>query len=183
LLNVEPDIMVLGKGLTSWYAAAAATLVSPAVAEAVDAFCARNGDFPHALTTGVHPVALNVALRLTQLLTGEGGLLTRMRGSISHFQRRLAGLASYSVVQLTDGVGLGGSVHLKSPPAGTHVEHGHDLSFAVAQDCRRQGVFVHGQHGALIFAPPFVSTTSDLDRLFDCLAAALERASTAPAYS
>lgn len=169
LLSCRPDMMVLGKGLTSGYAALAATIVSDAVSARLDEFSASVGEFPHAMTTAMHPVAMAVALQNIEELT-SGGVLDHAQRMIPHFRRRLEALAALPIVARIDGVGLGGSVHLR---ADARPAQGNDLSFEIAGTCRSRGVFIHGQHGSLIVAPPLIITESQIDELFDCVRAVL----------
>lgn len=163
-LDCMPDIVVLGKGLTSGYAALAATLPSWDVGEAVDAFCAAIGEFPHAMTTAMHPVSMRVAsAALTQL--GEGGILEHARTIAPIFQARLKALDGRFGIVRVDGIFMGGSLHL----APSEAEDAPDRSFEIARACRGNGLLVHGQHGSLILAPPLIATREEIDEIFDIL--------------
>ncbi|MGV3481929.1 MAG: aspartate aminotransferase family protein [Sphingobium sp.] len=165
-LDCHPDLLVLGKGLTSGYAALAATLPSRRVGDAVDRFCAVIGEFPHAGTTAMHPVAMRVAAAALDELTG-GGVLDHARSVIPVFQDRLRALSDRPGVSRIDGVGLGGSIHLEAD------DDGADRASRIARRCRAAGVLLHGQHGAIILAPPLISTAGQVNEIFDTLAAAL----------
>lgn len=162
-LDCQPDIVVLAKGLTSGYAALAATLPSRDVGDAVDQFCAAIGEFPHAMTTAMHPVAMRVAAAaLTEL---AGGVLDHVRTVIPHFQTRLQAFAELPGIARVDGVGLGGSIHLEA----SHDPEAPDRAFQIARECRNRGLIIHGQHGAIIVAPALIATSGEMDEMFDIL--------------
>lgn len=168
-LHCAPDILVVGKALTSGYAALAATLPSKVVGDAVDRFCASAGEFPHAMTTGMHPVAMRVALAVIDQL--EGGVLDNVRSLAPYFAERLHALGASPAVARTASVGLGGSLHLRDPA----LSDGSDAAFRMARVCRERGVLVHGQHGAIIVAPPLIVSRDDIDVMIEAMSAALDQ--------
>ena len=162
--DCRPDLLVLGKSLTSGYAALAATVPSARVGEAVDRMCTTLGEFPHALTTGMHPVAMRVASAVLTALS-DGGVLAHVNDIAPYFQEALRSMLDLSPVARVDGLGLGGSIHLQ-PGANAA---GGDAAFEVARRCRAEGVLVHGQHGSIIVAPPLIIERSEIDLLFGAI--------------
>jgi len=66
--GVEPDMILLGKGIASGYAPLGAVLVAPHVAEAI---AAGSGAFPHGFTYQAHPVAMAAGHAVLDILENE----------------------------------------------------------------------------------------------------------------
>jgi adenosylmethionine-8-amino-7-oxononanoate aminotransferase len=66
--NVEPDMILVGKGIASGYAPLGAVLVAPQIAEAISA---GSGAFPHGFTYQAHPVAMAAGHAVLDILENE----------------------------------------------------------------------------------------------------------------
>ena len=77
--NIEPDIMCVGKGITSGYQPLAASIAKPHIAEAMD-----EQGFIHGFTYSGHPVSCAAALANIEAIE-EDDLVTHAREQGAHF--------------------------------------------------------------------------------------------------
>jgi adenosylmethionine-8-amino-7-oxononanoate aminotransferase len=160
--RVRPDVMCVGKALTGGYMTLAATLCTPAVAEAVS--CGEGGGLMHGPTFMANPLACAVALASLRLLdTGawrgrvasiEEGLLDGLAPA-----RELPGVSDVRVL------GAIGVIELERPV---------DVARASAAAIEH-GVWLR-PFARLIYAmPPYVIDGQDLASVTAAMVAAAER--------
>jgi adenosylmethionine---8-amino-7-oxononanoate aminotransferase len=147
--GVSPDVMCVGKALTGGYLTLAATLCTPAVADAVSA--GEGGGLMHGPTFMANPLACAVALASLQLL--ENGawrerVSTIARGLESGLDeaRRLAGVADVRVL------GAIGVIQL---------DHDVDVA-AVTATAVSHGVWLRPFRDLIYAMPPYVIGDEDL---------------------
>jgi len=112
--GVEPDIMILAKGLTSGYIPMAATLFSDDIYSSI-AEHAGEQLVGHGHTYSGHPVAAAVALEVIALY--EEGLLAHARRIAPQFARVLDGFAGHPLVGNVRHRGLLGALELVTDKA------------------------------------------------------------------
>jgi len=100
--NIEPDMILVGKGIASGYAPLGAVLVAPHVAEA---FAAGSGIFKHGFTYQAHPVAMAASHAVLDILEREQ-LFARVSAAGDMLRRALEPLAASPVVGDIRGRGL-----------------------------------------------------------------------------
>ncbi len=157
--HVRPDVMCVGKALTGGYMTLAATLCTPAVAEAV---CAgEGGGLMHGPTFMGNPLACAVALASLQLLdigtwrTRVASIEEGLRGGLAP-ARDVAGVSDVRVL------GAIGVIELERPV---------DVALASAAAIEH-GVWLR-PFGRLIYAmPPYVIADEDLARVTAAMVAA-----------
>jgi adenosylmethionine-8-amino-7-oxononanoate aminotransferase len=110
--DVTPDILVVGKGLTSGYAPMAAVLVSAEFAAEMD-----EAGFVHGFTFSGHPVAAAAAMANLDILLGEGLTENAARQGARLKANLEAGLAVNPIVADVRGLGLLLSIELAADPA------------------------------------------------------------------
>jgi putrescine aminotransferase len=171
LWDLQPDLLVTAKGITSGYVPLGATMVADEVAQTLH----RGGYLAHGFTYSGHPVAAAAALVNLDIIANER-LIERVRDDIGpYFQARLRGFAGHPAVGEIRGTGLigaidllprGGRAALKTPPA---------LGARASELCREQGVIVRGIRDLIAMSPPLIVTREEVDQLFAAVEVMLER--------
>ena len=170
LWDLQPDMLVTAKGITSGYVPLGATLIADPVAEVLS-----RGYLAHGFTYSGHPVAAAAALANLDILQRER-LVERVRDDIGpYFQRQLHALAGHPAVGEVRGTGLigaidvvprGGKAALQTPPV---------LGARMTALCREQGVIVRGIRDLIAMSPPLIVSHGEVDQLFAAVGSALDR--------
>ncbi|HMD32207.1 MAG TPA: aspartate aminotransferase family protein [Candidatus Acidoferrales bacterium] len=100
--GIEPDIILVGKGIASGYAPLGAVIVAPHVAEAI---AAGSGAFPHGFTYQAHPVSMAAAHAVLDILEREK-LFECVTSAGQFLRHALEPLAASAVVGDIRGRGL-----------------------------------------------------------------------------
>jgi adenosylmethionine-8-amino-7-oxononanoate aminotransferase len=171
--NIEPDLVVLAKGITSGYLPLGGVLVAGAVAEPF--WSAPGGPmFRHGATYAGHPTCCAAALANIAILEREG-LVTRGRELEDELMDALAPLAEHEACgEIRGGLGLAAAVDLtpemlKTPGAmGTY-------STAI----RAAGVLLRPQATGVAIGPPLVVERAHLDEIATAVRAGLDAVAAA----
>ena len=160
--DLQPDLMILAKGLTSGYISMGATMVSRPIAEVL----MKGGYFAHGFTYSGHPVAAAAALANIDILEKEK-LVERARDKVGpYFQKKLAEFAGHPAVGEVRGVGLIGAMELLPKSGRKDLKPGMNLGITGAAKVRSEGAIVRGIRDLLAFAPPLVITEGEIDEMF-----------------
>src|SRR5262249_10474331 len=100
--NLEPDLILVGKGVASGYAPLGAVLISSRVAEA---FSKGSGAFQHGFTYQALPVCTDVGNAVLDILEKQN-LVARVEPAAKQLRESLAPLASHPNVGEIRGLGL-----------------------------------------------------------------------------
>jgi putrescine aminotransferase len=162
--ELEPDMLILAKGITSGYQPLGATVVG----ERVWGPFWEDGsqlDFRHGMTYAGHTTACAVALANLDIVDREG-LVERVRSLESVLLDALLPLGrSPHVREVRGGVGLIAGVQCSSP----------DVASKVVAECVSRGVIVRAiTDGTLQISPPFVIEADEIERIAAVLGEALE---------
>jgi putrescine aminotransferase len=170
--GLDPDMMIVAKGLTSGYLPLGAVLAGPRVAEPFW----RPGSaevFRHGYTYSAHPTACAVGLANLDILAREQ-LVPRVRALEPVLAAALAPLASHELVsEVRTGAGLLGAVEISAAAR----ESDPGLAPRLVAAIRDRGVVTRLLRGiALQVSPPFVITEDELARIGEVFRAALDAA-------
>ena len=171
--NVQADLMIFAKGVTSGYLPLSGVMLTNAVH---DVLRSVKGMFAHGFTYSGHPTACAVGLRNLQILEEEG-LVEQARERGAYLHRKLQGLREHEIVGDVRGLGLLAGVELVSDKA---TKQSFDVSKGAARrvwlEALERGVIVRPLSGdVLAISPPFVISEQQIDRLVDVLHSAIER--------
>jgi PLP-dependent transaminase len=168
--DVEPDIIVTAKGITSGYAPLGAVLVSDEIAAAI------TGDgFPMGFTYNGHPTSCAVALANLAVIENEG-LLERARETGAYILEQLQGLLELPVVGEVRGVGM---MHAVELVADRETHEPLPMNAAPQDVIRREtGVIVRDCAHNLVISPPLVMTRDEADEVVGAMRSVLERIDT-----
>jgi 4-aminobutyrate---pyruvate transaminase len=168
--SIEPDLMVVSKGLTSGYVPLSAAIATRSVFEAF--WGKPELALQHGGTYSGHPVGCAAALANLGILAREQ-LVDRAREQGAALRRGLDALAERPFVGNVSGIGLLLSVELvvdrrskrPAPPAIGHF---------LRQRMIERGVIVRCAYNTIYFHPPLVIGETELREILTCFAGALE---------
>jgi 4-aminobutyrate---pyruvate transaminase len=173
--GMRPDIVTLGKQLSSGYQPISATIISAPIYEALAARSDEIGVFAHGFTYSGHPVAAAVALETLKLYE-ERSILDHVRSVAPRFQERLRRLGTHSLVGEARGIGLVGGLELVRDKASREpFDPGLGVGRLAADMAEQEGLIVRPLADTLAVCPPLTISIGEIDALFDRLGAALDR--------
>lgn len=151
--GVEPDIMLVGKGLTGGYMTLAAVLATAEVADAISS--GEAGVMMHGPTFMANPLACAVANASLDLLASQP-----MAGIVDHISQKLeSGLApARCLTDVVEDVRVLGSIGV------VEVKHPVDVG-RFQKECVSRGVWIRPFGRMIYVMPPYVISDSQLDRL------------------
>jgi adenosylmethionine-8-amino-7-oxononanoate aminotransferase len=159
--GVTPDVMCVGKALTGGYMTLAATLCTPAVAEAVSS--GEGGGLMHGPTFMANPLACAVALASLELLA-DGGWRERV-GAIEQGLR--TGLEPARDLPGVKDVRVLGAIGV------VQLEHDVDVAKATASAVGH-GVWLRPFRDLIYTMPPYVTGEDDLAAISSAMLAATQ---------
>jgi len=168
---LEPDLMILAKGLTSGYISMGATLVSQPIADVL----MKGGYFAHGFTYSGHPVAAAAGLANMEIIEKEK-LVEKTREKIGpYFQKKLQEFAGHPAVGEVRGVGLIGAMELLPKGGRKDLKPGMNLGITGAAKVRAERAIVRGIRDLLAFAPPLVITEKEIDEMFGAVRRGIDK--------
>jgi adenosylmethionine-8-amino-7-oxononanoate aminotransferase len=173
--DIEPDIIVSAKGLTSGYLPLGATIFSDEVYEAIS----QPGPdvwFAHGFTYSGHPVCCAVALKNIEIIERED-LLGHARTVGDHFERRLKELESLRLVGNVRGKRLMMCVeYVADKRSKAHLPDEINISKRISNLCEAKGLLVRPLGHLDVMSPPLTLSLKEADFLVDTLGEAIEEA-------
>jgi adenosylmethionine-8-amino-7-oxononanoate aminotransferase len=167
LFGVQPDMVIVAKGITSGYAPLGGVLIAPRVWEPFYSDSADAPVFRHGITYSGHATACAVAQANLDVLENEQ-LVARVARLAPELVRATAQLAKHPLVtEVRGGIGLIAGVQLTPEVDGDRL----------MRACVEAGVLVRILGGNVVqISPPFVVQEGDLWRITGAIAAALDHA-------
>ncbi len=177
--DIEPDMIVVSKQLSSSYLPISALMMNEAVYRPIADESHRLGTLGMGFTGGGHPVAAAVALE-TLAIIEERDLVAHVRRVGAKMQERLAGFLSHPLVGEARGVALIGALELVTDKAAKKgLDKPGQLGGFVNTFVQANGVILRNMGDALGFCPPLIITEAQVDDLFDRIAVSLDQAAEA----
>jgi putrescine aminotransferase len=171
--NVQPDLMIFAKGVTSGYLPLSGVMLTRSVHDTLKSV---KGPFAHGFTYSGHPTACAVALRNVQILEDEH-LVDRAAERGAYLQKQLEQLRSHEIVGDVRGLGLVAGIELVRD---RDTKELYDVTVGVARriwlDALEQGVIVRPLPGDVVaICPPFVISEQQIDQIALVLDKAIAR--------
>ena len=163
--GVQPDMLVLGKGITAGYAPLAALVTTDVVFDT--ALSRPDFVFPHGSTADGHPVAMAAGEAVLDRLA-DGTLFVAVREHGQWLRDRLVELLAHEV----RGVGL---------MIGVELRDGHDEPLSAAtmsrvhEECATEGLLITTTDNTIVLMPPLVISVEECGELVARLDTALRR--------
>src|SRR6266853_983328 len=169
--NVQADLMIFAKGVTSGYLPLSGVMLTRSVHEALKSV---KGPFMHGFTYSGHPTSCAVALRNLRIIEDEH-LVEQAAERGAYLQDRLQTLRSHEIVGDVRGLGLVGGVELVRDRA---TKESFDPSLGAARRvclaALEQGVIFRPLAGDVVaISPPFVVSDEQIDRMVMVLGRAI----------
>ena len=173
--GVEPDLMVVAKGLTAGYAPMGAVLMSDAVYRGIADHMPAGVPVGHGHTYSAHPVSAAVGLEVLRLYT-EGGLIANGIAQAPHFEEGLRNMQKHPLVGEARSRGLLGALELVADKSSKdRFDPALKLYERIATVAyRNRVVFRAFGDNVLGFAPALCYTAADFELLFDRLKKTLD---------
>jgi beta-alanine--pyruvate transaminase len=168
--GVTPDILNIAKQVTNGTQPLGAVIARQDIH---DTFMAAGGpdymlEFPHGYTYSAHPVACAAGIASLDLLEREHAV-QRVRELAPHFENAVHGLRGARHVADIRNFGLASGITL-TPVPGEPAKRPYQVAMAML----RKGYYVRYGGDTVQLAPPFVSTTAQIDSLTSALGDALQ---------
>jgi adenosylmethionine-8-amino-7-oxononanoate aminotransferase len=186
--GIQPDMLVVAKGLSSGYAPLGAVLVTRKL---VDAIACGSGWFRHGFTYNAHPVSAAAGRAVLHHLSEKGLLARADSGSpatvAAHLKSRLGELVSLDKVGDVRGIGMLWGVEFVADKASKQTfDAKRNFAGQVARSATKRGLLVYPMQGCaeggrsgdhVLIAPPVVITAEQIDWAVEQLGAAILEAS------
>jgi adenosylmethionine-8-amino-7-oxononanoate aminotransferase len=178
--NVEPDIILVGKGIAGGYAPLGAVLVAPRI---VDAFERGSGTFQHGLTYQAHPVATAAGNAVLDYIESHN-LFDRVRPAAEILCAKLSDLQSHPHVGEVRGLGLLlGIEFVKNKSTRQPFPKEDNIAERIRQAALDENVLTYPAQGCvdgtngdhILLAPPFIISPQESALIARGLHSALQR--------
>ena len=170
LYGIEPDLVTVAKGLTSAYFPLSGAIVGEKVFKVLEEGADRVGAFSHGFTYSGHPIGAAAANAVLDIVEKED-LAGKARTVGAYFQARLkAAFGQLPIVGEVRGVGMLGAVEfVPDRSARKRFDPAHKVGARISAAARERGLIARAMpHGDILgFAPPLVTTESEIDEIVD----------------
>jgi adenosylmethionine-8-amino-7-oxononanoate aminotransferase len=171
--GVWPDILCVGKGLTSGYAPLSAVLLTEKVGRAFWGSAADGVQYQAGHTFAANPVSAACGLAVIRYFE-EHGVLGNVAARGAELEARLRVIAErYPIAGDIRGRGLLYCLDFRDPATGGPLPASQPLGTAVQQAARRRGLLVRASPHNATFAPPLVLTAAEVTEIADIFEASV----------
>ncbi len=177
VFGIEPDLITVAKGITSAYVPLSASIISEKVWSVIRDGSEKYGAFGHGYTYSAHPLAARAALTNLEIIEREN-LVTQAGNRGEYLHLRLQDqFAGHPLVGEIRGQGLIGAIELVESISPLRAFNPADkIGARVVRRAMELGVIARalGASDAISFAPPFVVTESEIDRMVETVRKAVD---------
>ena len=170
--DLEPDFMILAKGLSSGYLPIAGVTVADDIAST---FIDQGQEFAHGFTYSGHPVACAVACENIRILSEEKIVDQVAEQTGPYFQTKLRELENHPLVGEVRGTGLIAGIELVKDKSTRSL---FDSKLEVGVRCRniaaKNGLIMRAVENSMVLSPPLIITKSQIDDLIKIAAKSLD---------
>jgi adenosylmethionine-8-amino-7-oxononanoate aminotransferase len=178
--NIEPDLILVGKGIASGYAPLGAVLVSPRVAAA---FEQGSGAFQHGFTYQAHPVATAAGNAVLDYIESQN-LFDRVQPAAGMLRKELSTLESHSHIGEIRGLGLLlGIEFVKNKSTREPFPQKDNIAERIRHAALDENVLTYATQGCvdgangdhILLAPPFIISPQEYRLIASALGSALRK--------
>ena len=176
--GVEPDLILVGKGVASGYAPLGAVIVSPRIVDAIEQ---GSGAFTHGFTYQAHPVAAAAGNAVLDYLETHR-LFERVASTASALRAAVAPFESHPHVGEVRGLGLLlGIEFVRDKASREPFAPGEAIAEKIFRAAFNEGVLTYPSQGCadgtrgdhILLAPPFILDSDEIQLLVRALQSAL----------
>ncbi|HXT85886.1 MAG TPA: aspartate aminotransferase family protein [Verrucomicrobiae bacterium] len=180
--NVEPDIILVGKGIASGYAPLGAVLISGKIASAIQR---GSGAFLHGFTYSAHPVSTAAGLAVLDYAS-EKNLFARVAPAGRELLRALEPLRELPIVGDIRGAGLLiGIEFVRDKETREPFDSALNIASRICDATLRHSVLTYPIQGCadglrgdhLLLAPPFIISSAEISQMAAALHASISEVS------
>ena len=172
--GIRPDMVTSAKALSAAMQPISAVLINERIHEAMLAQSDKFGNFAHGFTYAGHPVAAAVALEV-QKIYAEIDIVGRAKRLGAVLQSALGGLKTHPLVGDVQGVGLIlGMELMRDGERRIPFDAALNVGARVDAAARRHGLMLRVVGDRLVFAPPLVIETAEIEDVSERLEHALD---------
>lgn len=173
--NIQPDMIVTSKALSSGYLPISGLMISEAVYQAMLRASERIGVFGHGFTYSGHPVAAAVALEALNIYK-ERDIVGHVRRVSPVLQNGLGSFADHPLIGQVRGIGLVGAVEIvRNKATKESFDPSAGVAAHLAKAAESHGLIVRSLPGDIVaFSPPLVIEEAEIEELLACFGRALD---------
>jgi 4-aminobutyrate--pyruvate transaminase len=172
--DIEPDIMVVSKQLTSSYQPLAAIIMTDDIYQPVADQSSSIGAFGHGFTASGHPVATAVALENLNIIE-ERDLVGNAARLSPILQGKLREFSDHPLVGEVRGEGFIAAVELVANKATrTPFDPVGAIGRKLAAHAHGEGLIIRAIGDTIAFCPPLIATEEDVSKIVSRFGAALD---------
>lgn len=165
--GTTPDIISMGKGMSSGYAPVGAIAVSDRIAQAFYGRAEENKQFNHGHTFGANPLSAAAAIANISEIK-ERDLPEKGRRAGERVWRRLEEMRSLGIVGDIRGKGLLiGVEFVKTPSTKEQFPEGVNLGLKIGKLALKKGLFLRSDPHWIAFAPPLIISDDEVETMMD----------------
>lgn len=177
LFDIQPDIIISAKGITSGYQPLGACIYSDRIHETI-AEPGHGRCFAHGFTYSAHPVACAAALKNIEILENEG-ILENVKAVGPYFQQQLKSLLDLPIVGDVRGSHMMACIEFVSDKTTKSVfPEELDIGKCIANQADARGLIVRPIVNLNVMSPPLIITEADIDFIVDTLRESIEATMT-----
>ncbi len=179
VFDIQPDIIICAKGLTSGYAPMGAAIFSDALMADITGENGKGATFSNGYTYSGHPVSAAAGLASMQIIEREE-LLDHVRNVTPLFQERLLELADLPLVVDARGMGLMGCVQCSfDGDKNSSLEKDYEIGAKIDAECQERGLLLRPIINMCVMSPPLVISEDQINQMFDILDGAIRKVTDA----
>jgi len=174
VFDMQPDIIITAKGISSGYIPLGAAIISDRIYEVIAKPQCEGGLLTMGYTYTGHPVACAAALKNIEILEREN-ICAHVREIGPYFQEMIQSLRDLKIFGEARGMNLMSGVEFvadnqtnKPLPAAA------DVGNRVFEHCRKLGLIVRPLGNIIVMSPPLIITKAHIDSLTVILRSAIE---------
>ncbi len=172
--GVTPDILCMGKGISSGYTPMSAIAFSDKVASAFWGEPEEGIEFAHGHTYGGNPLSAATALEVIDIML-EQDLPGRAREMGAYLRHRLENLSRFGIVGEVRGKGLLLGVELvKNPVTKEAWPENLQIGLQIGNECIAGGLIIRFDPDWIAMAPPLIISEDEIDEMMAILESSVE---------
>ena len=170
VMNMQPDLITIAKGVTSAYFPLSGCIVSDKVWQTLVAGGEKFGAFGHGYTYSAHPVGAAVAMANLDIIENEGLVANAKQRGVYLHERLQAAFSEHPLVGEVRGLGLIGAVEVvaRKEPAQAF-DPKLMVGMRIAKEALARGVITRALPAAdsIAFSPPLTIARKEIDTMVD----------------